>query len=146
MLATLLSQLGLSAAAITPTAVSPLAAAAAAAAPLAAGISPLSAPGQIFANPLTQLGGVSPFAALAASNPTAALAALSPTLNIFNPAINPNAALLQFNPGSAPSLALSGAQGLATLPFGKVNPFAFGKGGLGKGGLGKAGKAPFVGI
>lgn len=116
--------------------------------PAAAGLSPFakaavppSAPGQIFNNPLAQLGALSPFAALAASNPSAALAALSPALNIFNPAVNPNAALLQFNPGAAPSLALGSVQGPATLPFGKFPPFGKGKFGKGKG-FGK-GKFPF---
>lgn len=84
---------------------------------------------QLFKNPVAQLAPFNPFAALAAANPVAALAAKSPALNIFNPAVNPNAALLQFNPAAAPSLALSGTQGLATLPFGK---------------LGKLGKFPFI--
>jgi len=73
---------------------------------------------KLFKNPVAQLGALSPFAALAASNPVAALAALSPSLNIFNPAVNPNAALLAFNPAAAPSLALSSKAGSATLPFG----------------------------
>lgn len=73
---------------------------------------------QAFTNPLAQLGALNPFAALAASNPFAALTSLSPTLNIFNPAINPNAALLSFNPAAANVLALSGKAGKATLPFG----------------------------
>lgn len=74
---------------------------------------------KLFKNPVAQLGALSPFAALAASNPVAALAALSPSLNIFNPAVNPNAALLAFNPASANILALSAKAGKATLPFGK---------------------------
>jgi hypothetical protein len=80
-----------------------------------AGLSPAQ---QVFTNPLNQLAALNPFAALAAVNPTAALTALSPTLNIFNPAVNPNAALLNFNPGAAPTLALTGKAGLSALPFG----------------------------
>ncbi|MGE5672477.1 MAG: hypothetical protein ACM3XM_01135, partial [Mycobacterium leprae] len=90
------------------------------------GISPTSTPGQIFNNPIADLGALNPFAALAASNPTAALAALSPALNIFNPAINPNAALLSANPAAASTLALGGVGGPATLPFGKLPPFGKG--------------------
>lgn len=75
-----------------------------------------------FFNPAAALAPLSPFAALAASNPFAALTALSPTLNIFNPAINPNAALLSFNPAAAPTLALSSKLGKAALPFAK-RPF-----------------------
>lgn len=71
-------------------------------------------------NPAVQLAPLSPFASLAALNPFAALTALSPSLNIFNPAINPNAAFLAFNPASAPTLALGSVQGPATLPFGKL--------------------------
>ena len=82
----------------------------------------LSTPGSLFLNPAAQLAPLSPFGALAASNPFAALTALSPTLNIFNPAINPNAALLAFNPLAAPTLALSSKLGKATLPFAK-RPF-----------------------
>lgn len=100
--------------------------------PLAQAAGTFGAPSQIFNNPLTQLGGISPFSALAASNPSAALAALSPSLNLFNPAVNPQAALLQFNPGAAPTLAITG---------GAVPPLGFGKLGKGAGkGLGKAGK------
>jgi hypothetical protein len=51
-------------------------------------------PGQIFANPATQLGALNPLAALAAVNPVAALAF------------------------AAPSMALSSTQGPATSPFG----------------------------
>ena len=79
-----------------------------------------TSPANIFSNPATQLGAFNPFLALAASNPAAALAKLSPALNIFNPAVNPNAGLLAFNPGAAPALALSAKAGTATLPFGKL--------------------------
>jgi len=75
-------------------------------------------PASLFFKPAAQLAALDPFASLAASNPVAALAALSPSLNIFNPAVNPNAALLAFNPAAAPSLALSSKAGSATLPFG----------------------------
>jgi len=76
----------------------------------------------LFVNPAAQLAALSPFASLAASNPVAALASLSPTLNIFNPALNPNAALLAFNPLAAPTLALTSKLGKTALPFGK-SPF-----------------------
>lgn len=86
-----------------------------------------NAPGAIFASPLAQLGALSPFGALAAANPVGALASLSPSLNIFNPAVNPNAALLAFNPAAAPTLALGGVAGKATKPFGFGKGKAFGK-------------------
>lgn len=76
-------------------------------------------PVNLFFNPPAQLAAFNPFASLAASFPLAALAAKSPALNIFNPAINPNAGLLAFDPAAAPSLALSSKAGKATLPFGK---------------------------
>jgi hypothetical protein len=76
-----------------------------------------NAPQFLFLNPVAQLGALSPFAALAAASPVSALAALSPSLNILNPAINPNAALLAFNPAASPALALSSKAGKATLPF-----------------------------
>jgi len=100
-------------------------------------IGAFSTPQNLFLNPAAQLAALSPYGALAASNPVAALTAVSPTLNIFNPAVNPNAALLAFNPAAAPTLALASKQGKATLPFSK----GFGK-------LGKAGKfgKPFWGI
>jgi len=72
-----------------------------------------SVPQQVFNNPAVDLAPFSKLASLAAFNPTAALAAKSPTLGIFNPAINPAASFLQFNPGAAPTLALKGK------PFGK---------------------------
>ncbi len=64
--------------------------------------------GAVFANPLNQLAGLNPFAGLAAVNPVGALTALSPTLQLFNPAVSPYAALLNFNPAAAPALALTG--------------------------------------
>lgn len=76
-----------------------------------------NAPGQTFLNPAVQLSALNPYAGLAALNPTAALAAISPTLGIFNPAINPRAAFLAFNPGAAPTLALT--SGLAKPFYGK---------------------------
>lgn len=87
----------------------------------------MNSPQQVFANPAVQLAGLSPFASLAAFNPVAATTALSPALNIFNPAINPNAGFLAFNPASAPTLALGSVQGPATLPFGKFPWLKFGK-------------------
>ncbi len=117
-------------AAVTPTVdltsllsqVTPTTAAAAALTPTA--VSPFGPTQQIFTNPIDQLASLNPFAALAASNPTAALAAKSPALQIFNPAVNPAAAQLQFNPASAPTLALKGAGKPFFKPFGK---FPFGK-------------------
>lgn len=85
-------------------------------------------PAAIFGSPFAQLGGLNPFLALAAINPVASLAAKSPTLNIFNPALNPSAALLAFNPAAAPALSLSSVVGPATLPFASkafFNPFRF---------------------
>jgi hypothetical protein len=58
----------------------------------------------VFSDPIVQLAAICPFCALAALSPAAALAALSPVLRIFNPAINPAAALLAFglsNPAAA---------------------------------------------
>ncbi|HYF80174.1 MAG TPA: hypothetical protein VD973_23940 [Symbiobacteriaceae bacterium] len=73
-----------------------------------------------FLNPAAQLAAFSPYAALAASNPAAALTAISPTLNIFNPAVNPNAAFLAFNPAASPTLALTSKLGKTALGFGKA--------------------------
>ncbi|MFZ5815072.1 MAG: hypothetical protein ACOY93_07185 [Bacillota bacterium] len=98
--------------------------------PLAQAALTASAPSVIFNNPAAQLSAISPLAALAAFSPSAALAAKSPSLNIFNPALNPQAAFLQWNPAAAPTLALQG-KGFAK-PFAKGfgKPFAkgFGKG------------------
>jgi len=69
------------------------------------------APDQVFFNPAVQLAPFTPLGSLAAFSPAAALAAKSPTLAIFNPAINPRAALLAFNPAAAPTLALTGGLG-----------------------------------
>lgn len=66
---------------------------------------------QVFFNPAVQLAPLFPLGSLAAFNPAAALAAKSPTLAIFNPAINPRAAFLAFNPAAAPTLALTGGLG-----------------------------------
>lgn len=49
---------------------------------------------RVFTDPIAQLAALCPLCALAALDPVAALAALSPVLRIFNPAINPYAALL----------------------------------------------------
>jgi len=51
---------------------------------------------EVFEDPIVQLAAICPICALAALSPAAALAALTPTLRIFNPAINPNAAILAF--------------------------------------------------
>ncbi len=80
-----------------------------------AGFGGKSVPGQVFNNPAVDLAPFNKLASLAAFSPAAALAAKSPTLAIFNPAINPAAAFLQFNPGAAPTLALTGKG----KPFGK---------------------------
>lgn len=74
-------------------------------------------PQEVFGSPAVQLAPFSPLASLAAFNPAAALAAKSPVLSIFNPAINPRAAFLAFNPGAAPTLALTG--GLSKPYYGK---------------------------
>ncbi|HYG59277.1 MAG TPA: hypothetical protein VD902_14540 [Symbiobacteriaceae bacterium] len=55
-----------------------------------------SVPRQVFDDPVVQLAALCPICALAALSPAAALSALSPTLGLFNPAINPRAALLAF--------------------------------------------------
>lgn len=73
-------------------------------------------PEKVFFNPAVQLAPFSPFASLAAFSPQAALAAKSPALSIFNPAINPRAAFLAFNPAAAPTLALTGG---FSKPYGK---------------------------
>lgn len=64
-----------------------------------------STPQEVFTDPIVQLAALCPLCALAALSPKAALAALSPTLRLFNPAINPAAALLAFSgfhPGRQP--------------------------------------------
>jgi len=86
---------------------------------------PVSTPTAVFTDPAAQLAPFSGLASLAASNPTAALASLSPTLNIFNPAINPNAALLAFNPAAAPTLALTSGFGQVAAPFGFPRPVGY---------------------
>ncbi len=53
----------------------------------------------VFNDPIVQLAALCPICALSALSPTAALAALSPMLRLFNPAINPAAALLSFAMG-----------------------------------------------
>lgn len=51
---------------------------------------------RVFDDPIVQLAAICPICALSALDPAAALSALSPVLAIFNPAINPRAALLAF--------------------------------------------------
>lgn len=79
-----------------------------------------------FFNPIAQLAPFSPISALAAVFPPAALSAVSPTLQLFNPAINPRAALLAFDPAAAPALAVANSIflgfGLSGLG-GIANPF-----------------------
>lgn len=84
-----------------------------------------NSPEQVFLNPAVQLAPFSPISSLAAFNPSAALAVKSPVLNIFNPAVNPRAAFLAFNPGAAPTLALTGGFG---KPYGKGYGKPYGKG------------------
>ena len=52
---------------------------------------------EVFTDPIVQLAALCPICALSALSPEAALAALSPVLTIFNPALNPQAALLAFS-------------------------------------------------
>lgn len=59
-------------------------------------VTPEPTPVDVFLDPVVQLAALCPICALAALRPEAALAALSPTLALFNPAINPRAALLLF--------------------------------------------------
>lgn len=61
-----------------------------------------STPRGVFTDPIVQLAALCPLCALAALSPEAALAALSPALRLFNPAINPQAALLAFQPFRPP--------------------------------------------
>ncbi len=53
-------------------------------------------PTDVFLDPVVQLAALCPVCALAALRPEAALAALAPGLVLFNPAINPAAALAAF--------------------------------------------------
>lgn len=55
-----------------------------------------TAPREVFEDKVVQLAAICPICALAALSPAAALSALSPVLNLFNPALNPAAALLAF--------------------------------------------------
>lgn len=61
-----------------------------------------SAPVEVFEDPIVQLAALCPICALAVFSPAAALSALVPGLSVFNPAINPRAALLAFLSPSAP--------------------------------------------
>lgn len=56
----------------------------------------LPLPVDVFLDPVVQLAALCPICALAALKPEAALSALSPNLAVFNPALNPRAALLNF--------------------------------------------------
>lgn len=53
-------------------------------------------PADVFFDPIVQLAALCPICALAALRPEAAIAALAPALVLFNPALNPEAALLSF--------------------------------------------------
>lgn len=66
---------------------------------------------QVFQDPVVQLAALCPICALAALSPAAALAALSPVLQLFNPAVNPQAALAAFA-GSNPRATISFAAGM----------------------------------
>lgn len=61
------------------------------------GPTPEPTPLDVFLDPVVQLAALCPICALAALRPEAALAALAPGLGIFNPAINPRAAVLAFS-------------------------------------------------
>lgn len=61
---------------------------------------------EVFEDPIVALAAICPICALAALSPAAALAAFSPVLRIFNPAINPAAALLDFVSSPRTSLAM----------------------------------------
>lgn len=66
---------------------------------------------QVFTDPIVQLAALCPLCALAALSPAAALSAVSPVLRVYNPAINPVAALLSFalsNPHAAVSASIAG--------------------------------------
>lgn len=54
-------------------------------------------PVDVLLDPVVQLAAICPICALAALRPEAALAALAPSLVLFNPALNPEAALLTFS-------------------------------------------------
>ena len=55
-----------------------------------------STPADVFFDPVVQLAALCPISALAALRPEAAIAALAPGLVLFNPAINPVAAVVAF--------------------------------------------------
>lgn len=61
----------------------------------------------VFEDQIVQLAALCPFCALAALSPAAALAAISPVLRLFNPALNPNAALLSFALSGAPQASVT---------------------------------------
>jgi hypothetical protein len=65
---------------------------------------------EVFTDPIVQLAALCPLCALAALSPAAALSALSPVLRIFNPAINPAAALLAFTVSAGPAAVTSRLQ------------------------------------
>ena len=62
-----------------------------------------STPADVFFDPVVQLAALCPICALAALRPEAALAALAPGLVLFNPAINPAAAVAAFAVGTVPA-------------------------------------------
>lgn len=87
-------------------------------------------------------------AALAAINPVAALTSGSPTLQMFNPAVNPQAAFLAFDPASAAALAIAPeAFGIGVGPFGPFGGASKGFSPFTKGGFSpftKGGFSPFT--
>jgi hypothetical protein len=85
----------------------------------------LNRPGQttrfVFEDPIVQLAAICPICALSALSPTAALSALSPVLRLFNPAINPAAALLSLQLGGVQASITAGVQaGVATRMQGQA--------------------------
>jgi dolichol kinase len=74
---------------------------------------PTSTTHAVFDDPIVQLAALCPICALSALSPAAALAVLSPVLRLFNPAINPAAALLSFQMGG-------GAAGITGRVYGRL--------------------------
>lgn len=75
---------------------------------------------EVFDDQIVQLAAICPLCALSALSPAAALAALSPMLRVFNPAVNPNAALLSF----VSQLNLVLAMGRLNMAAGPATPQA----------------------
>lgn len=77
---------------------------------------------EVFEDPVVQLAAVCPICSLAALSPAAALAALSPVLTIFNPATNPNAALLSATTPSLSAALQAGRPLRLSVPLSAVAP------------------------